>query len=602
MDLTQYLAIFRRRKWIITLVAGMTVAIVALGTLLTTPTYVASATLRVATATDGALEKIGWDDIQYADRLMNTYTHIAAGEPLQEELARRLGLEKPPVTGIAIRANSELLDITAEAQDPALAAKSANTLADLLISRARGLETQGGQTTPEILSAQLVQIEQQLKQARNRHERLVVEDSQGADAIATARRELELKERTHAVLLAQFDGRTNPDLLFDKLDEIERLLGEARENYEQVVTGSRQVSEEIAAAKREVELKEQSYASLLDQFERARITEAIRANTLSVVDLAVAPTAPAKPQSVLNLGLALLIGLAGGTGLAFLFENLDSTLHTSEQIKLLTDLPMLAKFPTSKTMSGGFFFADNSIQEEAFRRLRTNIFARRDGAPLRTLLVTSPGPREGKSTVVANLACAIARSGRTVVVVDADVRVPTLHKVFGVSNKKGLSSVFKETLSLEEAVQITSSPGIWVLPSGRPTSNPGELFDAPQAEALIGQLKEQFDVILFDTSALGVVTDAAVLAPTVDGVVLVIERAQTRREAVLATLQQLTNVKACAIGVVINRAEPETGHNYYERRDVAWQEPDPSGSVDVNRSLGRTRQQQESSLEPVEFS
>jgi non-specific protein-tyrosine kinase len=156
---------------------------------------------------------------------------------------------------------------------------------------------------------------------------------------------------------------------------------------------------------------------------------------------------------------------------------------------------------------------------------------------------------------VANLAFAIAQSGRRVVVVDGDLRRPALHELFGLSNEMGLSSVLKQELSLDEAVQSSRMPGVQVLTSGPLPHNPAEWLNSPQMAALIERLGHQCDMVLVDAPALLAVTDAAVLAPTVDGVLLVVERTQARREAVRAARQQLVDVKARWVGLVVNRAE-----------------------------------------------
>jgi non-specific protein-tyrosine kinase len=267
----------------------------------------------------------------------------------------------------------------------------------------------------------------------------------------------------------------------------------------------------------------------------------------------------------MNIALGFMVGLAGGVGLAFLFENLDITLYTTKQVEEVTELPALGKIPTARRRRQVSLFNGNSPQAEAFRCLRTNIFTLDHDAPLQTLLITSAEPREGKSTIVTSLALAIAQSGRKVVVVDSDLRRPTLHKVFDLSNKVGLSSVLSQEITLEEAVQDSQVSGIQVLTSGPLPSNPAELLGSPHMTALIEQLARQFDTVLFDAPSLLAVTDAAVVAPIVDGVVLVVGRAQARRKAVRAACKQLTDVKAKSIGAVVNRAERDSSYDYYYR-------------------------------------
>lgn len=509
MELGAYLAILWRRKWLIAVTVAVTVIVVVIGTLMATPKYVASTTLRVLTATGGSADWVNYD-IMYTNRLMNTYTEIATSGPVLEELVQRLGLDKPPQIKVEILPNTELMQIMVEDPNPILAREAANALAEVLVARSRELYTGDGRTAQEILSEQVVQIEDELNQARG--------------------------------------------------------------EYESLIAQSPKDSERITAASRSIKLKQETYTMLLQQYERARVTEAIRARTLSVVEPAVVPQSPSKPRKKLNIALGLMVGLAGGIGLALLFENLDTTLYTAEQIEEVSELSALGKIPTVRRQMQITFFNGNSPQGEAFRRLRTNLFTLDHDAPLQTLLVTSAEPREGKSTIVANLAFAIAQSGRKVIVVDGDLRRPTLHKIFDLSNEIGLSSILNQELTLDEAMQDSKIPGVQVLTGGPLPPHPAELLGSPQMTALLEQLVQQFDMVVLDTPSLLAVTDAAVLAPIVDAVVLVVGRAQARRESVRVARQQLADVKARSIGVVVNRAEQDGSYYYYHRTPTHYGE------------------------------
>lgn len=185
------------------------------------------------------------------------------------------------------------------------------------------------------------------------------------------------------------------------------------------------------------------------------------------------------------------------------------------------------------------------------------------GTVLKAFLITSAEPGDGKSTIVANLALAMAKSGRKIIVVDSDLRLPTLHKIFELNNEVGLSNVLRHEVSLPEAIQYSHIAGVQVLTSGPLPPNPVDLLDTPQMQALIEYLKKHFDLVLLDTPALLPVIDAAVLAPMVDGVVMIIRRAQTRQEAVQAAQQQLNTVKAVPVGIVVNQAQHDNRYDYY---------------------------------------
>lgn len=252
----------------------------------------------------------------------------------------------------------------------------------------------------------------------------------------------------------------------------------------------------------------------------------------------------------INILLGALLGLLGGVALAFVYEYVDSTLYTREQIEAVADLQTLGQIPMAKPRQ---LFVGNTLFSEAFRFLRMSIFFDQS-VPLRTLLVTSALPGEGKSSVVANLAIAIAQAQQTVIVVDADLRLPTLHRLFGLSTNAGLSSLLRQQHSLEEALQSCEIPGVRVITSGPATDHPGELLDSPQFRSLLTQLREQADYVLVDSPAAMAVSDAAVIAPLVDGVLLVVGRAQAYQEAVRTTRLQLSAVGAHVVGIAVNRA------------------------------------------------
>jgi capsular exopolysaccharide synthesis family protein len=268
----------------------------------------------------------------------------------------------------------------------------------------------------------------------------------------------------------------------------------------------------------------------------------------------------------INIIIALLVGLIAGVGLAFLFEYLDSTLYTKEQIESVTNLTTLGEIPYVSRGTQGTLATPNFQSSEAFRYLRTALlFFDQESFP-QALMVTSAMPGEGKSTIVANLAMAMAQSQRNVVVVDADLRSPKQHTLFGVSNRTGLTTLLQQKATLPDALRQTKVPGVWVLPSGPIAADSAAMLDGPQLSTVIDELKQHADLILFDTPALLAVSDGAVLAPMVDGVMLVVGSAQAQQEAVRAARQRLDSVGAKVIGVVVNRAnQSEVAYGHYAK-------------------------------------
>ena len=509
MEIREYLEIFKRRKWAIISTILVTVAVVTVGSYVTPPIYSASTTLRIAQAHSGSIEYV---DYMYAERLMNTYVEILRSRPILEEAIQRLELSMMPEDlakkiKVEALADTELIRISVGDGNPRRARDIANTLATLLIEQSQSIYSGGGRSAREILQEQLKVIEDSLEQDRASLQSLM-------DRTASAQGEID-------------------------------------------------------ALNNKITVEEETYAMLLRQYEQARVAEAMRASSITVVEPAIEPEVPSKPRKRLNIMLGALVGLAGGTGLAFLFENLDSTLYTTEQVKAIAGLPILGKIPAAKIHKFrgqgriAIYTNGDSPQGEAYRLLRTNILSLDYDKPPKTLLTTSAEREEGKTTVVANLACSMAQAGRKVVAIDGDLRRPTLHHVFELPNEVGLSSILEQRASLEEALQNTRIPRLQVLTSGPLPSNPTELLGAPEMAALLDELIQEFDIALLDAPSLLAVADAAVLAPLVDGVAVVVWLAQARREAVEAALRQLADVKVKPVGVIINRAE-QSGQ-YYPR-------------------------------------
>ena len=476
-------------------------AVAAAFTFLSTPQYVASTTVRVLTIGGGSVSAAR-PDISYTERLVNTYSRIITGNKVRNQIKTQLGLETLPVISVQSIPSTELIRIVAEATDPEDARDIANTAAQVLVDQNREFYSGGGeQTLQEILS--------------------------------------------------------------ERLDEAEVALNEARGSYEKALETVPPDEAVVAAAREALDLRDRTYTSLLTQYEQARLEEALRSNSISIIEEANAPNRPAKPRHLVNLALGLAIGLVSGVALALLAENLDTTLYTPEQIENATQMETIGQIPTSKEDLGiARLGAGHYPQLESFRRLRTNILASAGGPQL--VLLTSAKRGEGKSTVAANLAVTIAQSGREVVVVDCDLRLPTVHKLFDLPNKRGLTNILAGEVQLDESIQYSAFPRVQVVTSGPLPPNPTELLGSQRMLDLLDVLKTQFDFIILDTPAMLSVADAAVLAPAVDNVILVVAQAQTRRGDVQTVRRQLSNVRVKSMEVVVNRVEPSGSYAYYE--------------------------------------
>ena len=267
--------------------------------------------------------------------------------------------------------------------------------------------------------------------------------------------------------------------------------------------------------------------------------------------------------------LGALVGLVGGMGLAFLFENLDPTLHSADDLEAAANVPVLGSIPEFKTPRRsrrgkiGLDLDARSPAAEAYRILRTSIFSVASDWPAKMLLITSAEPGAGKTTVLANLAVVMAQAGRRVVVVDSDLRHPCLHQVFDLPNELGLSNVDLDLNRGDTALQETKIQGVRVLTSGPLPPDPAELLGSPETQRLIWQLATEADVVLLDSPPILPVADATVLAPILDGVLLVAARDQATGRRIQRALQEMDRVGAKTLGLVFNKAKAGDGDYYY---------------------------------------
>ena len=302
------------------------------------------------------------------------------------------------------------------------------------------------------------------------------------------------------------------------------------------------------------------------------------ANNVSIQDRAEVPKIPLKPKKRLNILLSIIVGLFGGIGLAFFFEYMDDTIKGIEDIIHLADWPYLGSIPKINGKNDmpevqKDLFAHTQPKDpitEAYRSIRTSIlFSSTEEHHLRSLIVTSPGPQEGKTTTICNLAITMAHSKKKVLLVDADMRKPRLHEIFNKDNETGLSNFLSEQTGFKELIQKTNIDNLFLVSGGPHPPNPSELLSSHKMAEFIDQAKGEFELILFDTPPIAVVTDASILARAVDGVILVLESEKTSRRALPRVDQLLKEARARLIGVLFNKADISRGgyHYYYGKTE-----------------------------------
>ena len=338
----------------------------------------------------------------------------------------------------------------------------------------------------------------------------------------------------------------------------------------------------LARLQREATVNNNIFMMLREKYEENRISEAGQIGSVRIVDRAQPPNSPVSPKKKMNLLLGILVGLGLGVGLTFIREYLDTSLKTIEDIERL-GFPVLGSIPfitpqqvekQSKNTNGEIqriesrlitHFAPKSPISEAYRTLRTNIQYTKIDRPIRTVLVTSSNPGEGKSTSVANIAITFAQMGTKTLLVDTDLRRPVLHAIFNHHRTEGLTNVLVGKISLDEGIKPTKIDNLYLLCSGTLPPNPSELLASNAMGQLLQQASARFDILLFDSPPVIAVTDAAVLATKLDGVVLVIKSGETNKDAIFRSRILLENVNAKIFGVLVNGVNIDNmyGSNYY---------------------------------------
>ncbi len=306
-----------------------------------------------------------------------------------------------------------------------------------------------------------------------------------------------------------------------------------------------------------------------DRIKELNVTEDVGALNISVLEVARAADRPSEPRKARYMAIALMLGLMLGVGLALLRDWIDQTLRSAEEISAVLDLPILGVVPS---MSRKLGISDrgqkvhrdpDSPAAEACRTIRTAVFF---GAPknkARTILVTSPAPGDGKTTLVSNLAIAMAQAGQKTLIVDGDLRKPTQHRIFEVNHLDvGLSSVLAGSMTLEDVVRPTGVKGLGLLPCGLSVPNPSEILNSERFAKVLEMLSGAYDRVIIDAPPVLSVTDAQILAAICDVTLLVLRAEKSTRKTSQQARDALLSVGAHVLGVLVNDV-PRKGHYGY---------------------------------------
>ncbi len=538
MEFRDYIAPLVKWWWLILIAVIVSFGTSVIVTIQQPLQYEAKTTLIIGNAIDDPTPSNS--EFVLGQQLATTYADFANRGPIRNATAEALGLETGlPRYTVRPVPNTQLMEIIVTDIDPARAAAVANELANQLIR-------QSPTSADEEEQSRLVFINQQLD-------------------------DLELSiQNTREEILA-------------KQDELTTLTGALEIQDAQSA---------ITALQSKLNTLQTNYANLLAT-SRSNAT-----NTLRVIEPAFVPENPVGPNVGLTSIASAGIGLLLAASATFLLEYLDNTVKSPNDIDRLTQLPMLTGIawikgdePKDKLIT---IAQPRSPISEAYRKLRTGIqFATIDSPSRTSILVTSTNPTEGKSVTVANLAVVVAQAGNRVLVVDADLRRPSQHKIFSLPNNRGLTNFLlkiqpqspngETDLLLNQIVDPTGVEGLYVMTSGPIPPNPSELLGSSKMLGTLDYLCGRFDMVIVDSPPVMAVTDAVVLSTQVDSVVVVAEAGRTQRAPLRQTVEHLRDVKANLVGVVLNRLTSRgDGYYYYYRNAYYLDEGEYAASSGAN--------------------
>ena len=366
-------------------------------------------------------------------------------------------------------------------------------------------------------------------------------------------------------------------------EQRETMLRSALEKQKQEANKLNESAIEYSLLKRDVDANRTLSEGLLERLKEAGVTAGLRSNNFRIVDVARVPTTPAGPNLPRNLAFALALGLSTGIGLAFLLESMDNTVRTPEQAQTISALPSLGMIPlgsrSAREIGGREKLALASSKEavelvtksrprsqmaESYRALRTSLLLTFAGGPPKVILITSALPEEGKTTTSVNSAIVLAQKGTRVLLIDADLRRPSIHKTLGMGPQLGLSNVLTGTATLQQAIiPSTILPELFILPAGTPPPNPAELLASTKMKDALEELRKQYDHIVIDSPPTLSVTDAVVISTSADAVVLVIRSGHTTKPALRRARDILLQVNARVCGVLVNAVDLNSPDYYY---------------------------------------
>lgn len=624
LDLREFVRTLVRRKRMILTITGVTLALILLATLLSPVSYRATATVQIEREPTRVvdIDFLGTNDVRDTRDFYQTQFELMRSRALAAQVIADLKLKDRPVSGIkqwlGLNAtndqtdlenalldnldiepvkNSRLVAISYIGSSPEEAANVANAVVKAFssmsakkrlssIAEATNLLEKSAQET----KAKLDEAQQKLS-AYIRDKQIFQVDSETSNSNAQLRQltnELtqlqsqRIAKETQLTQLSAKENRTAQNLK----NEVENLKNKENSLHSSIATTKEKVLQEQDAEmeyttlKRELAVNQTLYQNLLQRLKEASIASGVISNNISVVDAAQSPSKKFKPNLLSNLIFGSLLGLLLGVAAAFLREFLDDTVHDVNKLERITHLPVLGVIPSDKTLandpvSRANFKRSHQAVAEAFRTLRTTLSFQPNMQGHTILLITSSAANVGKSTVAANLAGTYARAGQKVLLIDADMRNPSLNKLVGIDIASGLADYLAGKIESKGLVLNTDLPQLYFIPAGQQPEDPAELLNSTRMHHLLQSANREFDQIIIDSPPLAGLADSLVIAAQATATLLVVKAESTRIGSITTALKRLHQAKAPVIGLLLNDANLAKASNYgYEYADYTYVKQD----------------------------
>jgi polysaccharide biosynthesis transport protein len=532
VTLTQYVRAILRRAWLL----GVLPALAMVGALAVTqtfpPTYESEAHILVRSVQPISPLDTGSQNAS-SDEVSRTYAQLLTERPLLAQVISDLKLQTTPgqlqgAIKITPQPNTTVLKVTVQSSDPVQARDIANKLIQDFVAQTRQIQQRQVNQYRSSVEAQLDQLRSRIQTEQARIDQLNEKANQ---------------------------SQPNPSGSSGSRRASTPSAGLRPEDQT-----------ELANLQEQVTLDRSQYAAIVHTESDIQVNVARDADNLVVLSPAETPTTPISPKPMLNALLAALGGLALGVGLTLLLEHFDSSIRTDEQLIEHTGLRPLGHIPFSRGNRGQkelIVLRKEPSLTEPYKALRTNLlFSAMDREP-KVITVTSATPKEGKSRIAANLAIALAKSGRQTLLIDCDLRRPVQHRLFNRSRNIGLADLIVGEVSESEVIlSVDSVPNLYLLSSGLTPHNASEMLDSIAMRTLLSRVSEAFDNVVLDTPAVNVVTDGLIVGRHAEATLLVVEHG-SRYPAVRKAREALDNVGARVVGCALNKVPSRERHTYY---------------------------------------